>query len=59
MLQRPTEHGFYTECQTLIRVPFPAQIIDKGIPTSGLLAQVLVAKYSDHLPLYDFVALAS
>jgi hypothetical protein len=30
----------------------PAQIIDKGIPTAGLLAQVLVAKYSDHLPLY-------
>ncbi|MBR7780451.1 IS66 family transposase, partial [Undibacterium rugosum] len=30
----------------------PAQIIDKGIPTSGLLAQVLVAKYADHLPLY-------
>ena len=30
----------------------PAQIIDKGIPTAGLLAQVLVAKYADHLPLY-------
>ena len=29
----------------------PAQIIDKGIATAGLLAQVLVAKYSDHLPL--------
>ncbi|NVM90091.1 hypothetical protein FHT32_003748, partial [Variovorax sp. SG517] len=27
-------------------------IIDKGIPTAGLLAQVLVAKYLDHLPLY-------
>jgi hypothetical protein len=27
-------------------------IIDKGIPTSGLLAQVLVAKFLDHLPLY-------
>ena len=27
-------------------------IIDKGIPTTGLLAQVLVAKYLDHLPLY-------
>ena len=27
-------------------------IIDKGIPTAGLLAQVLVAKYADHLPLY-------
>ena len=30
----------------------PAQIIDKGIATVGLLAQVLVAKYADHLPLY-------
>jgi transposase len=41
-----------TSCQTLTQAPVPAQIIDKGIPTSGLLAQVLVAKYSDHLPLY-------
>jgi transposase len=41
-----------TNCQTLIQAPVPAQIIDKGIPTSGLLAQVLVAKYSDHLPLH-------
>lgn len=30
----------------------PAQVIDKGIPTSGLLSHVLVAKYADHLPLY-------
>lgn len=42
----------YTQCQTLVQALVPAQIIDKGIPTSGLLAQVLVAKYSDHLPLY-------
>jgi transposase/polyhydroxyalkanoate synthesis regulator phasin len=41
-----------SECQTLTQAPVPAQIIDKGLPTSGLLAQVLVAKYSDHLPLY-------
>ncbi len=27
-------------------------MIDKGIPIAGLLAQVLVAKYQDHLPLY-------
>jgi transposase len=40
------------DCQTLIQAPVPAQIIDKAIPTAGLLAQVLVAKYSDHLPLY-------
>ena len=40
------------QCETLVQAPAPPQIIDKGIPTSGLLAQVLVAKYADHLPLY-------
>ncbi|MEO7399692.1 MAG: IS66 family transposase [Polaromonas sp.] len=40
------------KCQILTQAPVPAQIIDRGIPTSGLLAQVLVAKYADHLPLY-------
>ena len=40
------------QCQSLIQAPVPAQVIDKGIPTAGLLAQVLVAKYADHLPLY-------
>ncbi len=39
-------------CQTLTQAPVPPHVIDKGIPTAGLLAQVLVAKYSDHLPLY-------
>lgn len=40
------------QCETLIQAPVPAQVIDKGIPTAGLLAHVMVAKYSDHLPLY-------
>jgi transposase len=40
------------KCETLVQAPVPAHIIDKGIPTAGLLAQVLVAKYADHLPLY-------
>jgi hypothetical protein len=39
-------------CETLIQAPVPAQVIDKGIPTSGLLTQVLIGKYLDHLPLY-------
>ena len=39
-------------CQTLTQAPVAAHIIDKGIPTAGLLAQVLVAKYADHQPLY-------
>jgi transposase len=40
------------DCETLIQAPVPAQVIDKGIPTAGLLAQVMIAKYADHLPLY-------
>jgi transposase len=40
------------KCQTLIQAPLPAAVIDKGLPTAGLLAQVLVAKYADHQPLY-------
>lgn len=39
-------------CETLIQAPVPPQVIDKGFPTAGLLAQVLVAKYAGHLPLY-------
>ena len=40
------------KCRTLVQAPVPAAVIDKGIPTAGLLAQVLVAKHADHLPLY-------
>lgn len=40
------------ECETLIQAPVPAQVIDKGIPTAGLLAHVMIAKFADHLPLY-------
>ena len=39
-------------CQTIQAAPLPAQIIDKGIPAPGLLAQVVIAKHDDHLPLY-------
>jgi transposase len=40
------------KCETITQAPVEAHVIDKGIPTAGLLAQVLVAKYADHLPLY-------
>jgi transposase len=40
------------QCETLTQAPMGAHVIDKGIPTTGLLAQVLVAKFADHLPLY-------
>jgi transposase len=39
-------------CERLVQKPVPPHVIDKGIPTAGLLAQVLVAKYLDHAPLY-------
>ncbi|VVP14005.1 IS66 family transposase ISSal1 [Pseudomonas fluorescens] len=40
------------QCETLIQAPVQAQVIDQGIPTAGLLAHVMVAKFADHLPLY-------
>jgi transposase len=46
-----------SDCQTLIQTPVPAEVIDKGMPTAGLLVQVLVAKYADHLPLYRRAAI--
>ena len=39
-------------CEHMRQEAMPAQIIDGGIPTAALLAQVLIAKYDDHLPLY-------
>src|ERR1700744_221371 len=39
-------------CEMLTQAPVAPHIIDKGIPTTGLLAQVLIAKYLDHAPLY-------
>ncbi|MBE0474813.1 MAG: IS66 family transposase [Rhodoferax sp.] len=39
-------------CAHLRQEAMPAQVIESGIPTARLLAQVLIAKYDDHLPLY-------
>jgi transposase len=39
-------------CQkTVVTAELPPQPIEKGLPGPGLLAQVLTAKYADHLPL--------
>jgi hypothetical protein len=32
--------------------PAPARLIEGGLPTEATVAQVLVSKYADHLPLY-------
>lgn len=39
-------------CQRLVQEPVEPQIIDKGVPTAGLVAHTLVAHFVDHLPYY-------
>lgn len=39
-------------CDAVVQAPAPSAPIERGRPTPGLLAHVLVAKYCDHLPLY-------
>ncbi len=40
------------DCNSLLQAPAPERPIARGIAGPALLAQVLVAKYCDHLPLY-------
>jgi transposase len=39
-------------CSQIVQAPAPNRPIDRGLAGPGLLAHVLVSKYSDHLPLY-------
>jgi transposase len=41
-----------TSCDCIVQEPAPHRPIERGMAGPGLLAHVLVAKYSDHLPLY-------
>src|SRR3954449_9783188 len=36
----------------VLQAPVPARLIEGGLPTDAAIAQVLVSKYADHLPLY-------
>jgi transposase len=41
------------DCQEHVTIaPVPSQPIEKGLPGPGLLAQVLVGKFRDHVPLH-------
>ncbi|WP_442785891.1 hypothetical protein [Methylobacterium sp. C25] len=35
----------------IVQVVVPARLIEGGLPPDALVAQVLVSKYADHLPL--------
>jgi transposase len=39
-------------CTRIVQAPAPMRPIERGLPTAGLLAQVIGAKYADHCPLY-------
>jgi transposase len=39
-------------CARVVQQPAPSRPIDRGIAAPGLLAQIIVAKYADHCPLY-------
>jgi transposase len=36
----------------VVQAPAPARLIEGGLPTEATVAQVLVSKFADHLPLY-------
>jgi transposase len=39
-------------CQTLVQEPVEPQVIDKGMPTAGLVAHTTVSRFVDHIPYY-------
>lgn len=39
-------------CDRIAQAPAQERVIDKGLASAALIAQVIVDKYADHLPLY-------
>jgi transposase len=39
-------------CDRVVEAPAPSRPIERGVAGPGLLAHVIVSKFSDHLPLY-------
>src|SRR6478752_4729875 len=51
VIRRP-KYGCRSCENVVVQAAAPARLIDGGLPTEGTVAQVLVSKYADHLPLY-------
>lgn len=39
-------------CQSLTQAPAEPDVVDGGIPASGLVAHTLISRFADHLPYY-------
>jgi transposase len=50
-IRRKYVHRILRDMAPLI-APLPQRLLDRSLPAPGLLAQLLVSKYCDHLPLY-------
>ena len=49
---RACERTGVDEVAGIIQAPAPARLIEGGLPTERLVADVVVSKFADHLPLY-------
>ena len=52
LVTRRPRYGCRSCESAVVQAPAPARIVEGGIPTEALIAQVLISKYADHLPLY-------
>ena len=51
VVRRP-KYGCRACENVVVQASAPARLIEGGLPTEATVAQVLVSKYADHLPLY-------
>lgn len=51
-LVRPVYVHRFDPDRAPVIAPLPARLLDRGTLAPGLLAQVAIAKYADHMPLY-------
>jgi len=51
VIRRP-KYGCRACEEVVVQAPAPARLIEGGLPTDATVAQVLVSKYANHLPLY-------
>jgi transposase len=52
IVTRRPRYGCRACSSAVVQAPAPARLIEGGLPTERLVANVLVNKYADHLPLY-------
>lgn len=52
LVTRRPRYGCRSCESAVVQAPAPARIVEGGIPTEALIAQVLVSKFADHVPLY-------